>query len=204
MSSPLGHSIAVLTIYALDKKRPVPFLRSRGQWLWTGWLVLLGTIPDVDILFPMLRIAAPQGYLRGTHSLAFVLALPTLTALMLPLFSFARARWLAYTGQAVSAGLSHLLLDFLVASRPLPLLYPFSSAGFSQPYHLLPTVSELALGYLPTFINLALEIGILVPVSAMILAAAYRVRLNGRAVAINLLLWLVFIGICIGGLEMTR
>ncbi len=203
MSSPLGHSIAVLTIFALDKNRPQRS-RSRGWWLWAGWLVVLGTIPDLDYLFPVLRVSTPDGYLRGTHSLAFVLALPVLTALALLFTRQGRARWLIYAVQAVTAGLSHLLLDFLVASRPLPLLYPFSSRGFSQPLHLLPSAGELTLGYLPTFQNLMLEIGILAPISVVILAAAYRLRFGSRTVIINLLLWVAFIGMCIAGFRLSR
>jgi len=204
MSSPLGHSLAVFSLYALDKHAPERRARAPLWWLWPLWLVLLGCIPDLDYLFPLLPVSSPSGLtLRGTHSFAFALALPLLTALLLPLFVRAR-RWLVLALQAVSAGLSHLLLDFLVASRPMPLLYPWSSAGFGQPYHLLPSGGELTFGYPPTFQYLALEMGILVPIFAAILAVVYHVRFQPRTLALNLALWCVFIATCIIGFWLMR
>jgi membrane-bound metal-dependent hydrolase YbcI (DUF457 family) len=204
MSSPLGHSLAVLTLYVLDKPAPERRARAPLWWLWPAWLALLGCIPDLDYLFPLLPVSSLSGLtLRGTHSLAFALALPLLTTLLLPFLARGR-RWLTLGLQAISAGLSHLLLDFLVASRPMPLLYPWSNAGFGQPYHLLPSGGELTFGYLPTFQYLALEIGILVPVFAAILAVVYHVPFRPRTLALNLVLWSVFIATCITGFWLMR
>jgi inner membrane protein len=62
MSSFLGHSLAGLTVYAIDRQlllnqNQIVVAASnrtahRQNWLWLIWLVTIASIPDIDYLIP--------------------------------------------------------------------------------------------------------------------------------------------------------
>ena len=130
--------------------------------MWLGWLLMLASAPDIDYLVPALSRHAHRGS-RITHSIAF--------SLMLPLFSVGLLYFLKGLGShrkflsicAVLAGLSHLVLDFLVGVTPLPLLWPLSSAAFYLPVGILPSAGRIQLSNYYFYRNLLIEVGILVP-----------------------------------------
>lgn len=65
---------------------------------------------------------------------------------------------------AVLAGLSHLVLDFLVGVTPLPLLWPFDSAAFASPVGVLPSAGRIQLSNYYFYRNALIEVGVLAPV----------------------------------------
>ena len=104
MSSFIGHSLAALTVYAMD--RPARPLR----WGWLVWLVVLALAPDIDYLLAPLRLPGTP-IIRVTHSLVGCLTLPALTAAVLALRGERGTRLGWHSLQASCAGLSHVVLD---------------------------------------------------------------------------------------------
>ena len=159
MSSFLGHGLAAYSLASAVRHRREP--ASHGL-VWAGWLVVLALAPDVDYLIPALNSRAHHG-LRITHSVAFSLVLPLCTAVVLR-FTGGDGRRLKSMGVcAALAGLSHLLLDFLVGVTPLPLLWPFSAAAFTAPAGILPSAGGIQLSNYYFYRNLIIETGILAP-----------------------------------------
>jgi inner membrane protein len=159
MSSFLGHSLAAYSLASAAQCREGS---SSQRFMWAGWLVVLASAPDIDYLIPALNSRA-HGGLRITHSVAFSLALPACTAVALCITSGDRRKLKTLSVCAALAGLSHLVLDFLVGVTPLPLLWPFSAAAFSSPAGILPSAGRVQLSNYYFYRNLVIEIGILAP-----------------------------------------
>lgn len=160
MSSFLGHSLAAYSLAYVTQCREGA---SSRRLVWAGWLVVLASAPDIDYLIPALNSRAHDG-LRITHSVAFSLALPACTAAALYLTSGDRRRLKTLCVCAALAGLSHLVLDFLVGVTPLPLLWPFSAAEFEAPAGILPSAGRVQLSNYYFYRNLFIETGILAPI----------------------------------------
>jgi membrane-bound metal-dependent hydrolase YbcI (DUF457 family) len=131
--------------------------------MWAGWLIVLASAPDVDYLIPALNSRAHHG-LRITHSVALSLVLPLCTAVILCFASRDGRKFKSLSVCAALAGLSHLVLDFLVGVTPLPLLWPFSAATFASPAGILPSAGGVQLSNYYFYRNLAIEMGILAPI----------------------------------------
>lgn len=160
MSSFLGHGLAAYSLASASR------YRQGAAWLrimWVGWLIALGSAPDVDYLIPALNSRAHQG-LRITHSAAFSLALPLCTVAVLRLTGRCDGRLKSLSVCAALAGLSHLALDFLVGVTPLPLLWPFSEATFASPAGILPSAGSVRLSNYYFYRNLVIETGVLAPI----------------------------------------
>src|SRR5262249_14977986 len=120
MSSFLGHSLAAYSLASCMRRS---LASPSGRLSWDLWLIAFACAHDIDYLIPALNSSAHQG-LRITHSIAFSLILPLCTGGALYLArSPEHQRWLLSVCAAL-AGLSHLVLDFLVGVTPLPLLWP--------------------------------------------------------------------------------
>jgi inner membrane protein len=159
MSSFLGHSLAAYTLFSLNRwKRP----STRWRAMWLGWLVVLASAPDIDYLVHALRSPAHQGR-RITHSVAFSLILPLLSVGVLYLMKGLKGERRLLSICVVLAGLSHLLLDFLVGVTPLPLLWPLSPAAFSSPVGILPSAGRIQLSNYYLYRNVLIEVGVLAP-----------------------------------------
>jgi hypothetical protein len=159
MSSFLGHSLAAYSLFSLDRRE-----RPRTLWraAWLAWLAVLASAPDIDYLIPALNSRAHHG-LRITHSVAFSLILPLCTALLLSLAGRDGRKLKSLVVCASLAGLSHLVLDFLVGVTPLPLLWPFSAATFASPAGILPSAGRVQLSNFYFYRNLVIETGVLMP-----------------------------------------
>src|SRR3712207_1724712 len=129
MSSFIGHSLAAYTLASAARHQQES---TSLRLAWAGWLLVLASAPDADYLIPALNSRAHDG-LRITHSVAFSLALPLCTAFTLWLTAGGGRGLKSLSVCAALAGLSHLVLDFLVGVTPLPLLWPFSAATFASP-----------------------------------------------------------------------
>lgn len=160
MSSFVGHGLAAYTLFSLDRRK-WPSTTRRAMWL--GWLVVLASAPDIDYLVRALASPAHQGS-RITHSVAFSLILPLSTVGALYFVKGLESRQRRFLSVcAVLAGLSHLVLDFLVGVTPLPLLWPLDSAAFSSPVGVLPSAGRIRLSNYYLYRNLLIELGILAP-----------------------------------------
>ncbi|HEX6184472.1 MAG TPA: metal-dependent hydrolase [Pyrinomonadaceae bacterium] len=160
MSSFLGHGLAAYSLFSIGRRRR-PFTRRGAMWL--GWLVVLACAPDIDYLVRALGPPAHQGS-RITHSIAFSLLLPlTSVGVLYSLKGLEGQRGLLSVC-AVLAGLSHLVLDFLVGVTPLPLLWPLSSAAFASPVGVLPSAGRIQLSNYYFYRNVLIEAGVLVPI----------------------------------------
>ena len=160
MSSFLGHSLAAYSLFSLDRR-----VRPPTPWraVWLAWLVVLASAPDIDYLVPALASPAHQGR-RVTHSIALSLALPLLSVGVLYLVKGLKGRRRMLGVCALLAGLSHLVLDFLVGVTPLPLLWPLDSAAFASPVGILPSAGRIRLSNYYFYRNVLIEVGVLVPV----------------------------------------
>jgi inner membrane protein len=166
VSSFAGHTLAAAVAFALGPRPP----RATKRALWLGWLVAMALAPDVDYAIRALALG-PDRRLRITHSLALCLLLPTLGAAA----SWAagrRGRALATrSAQAAAAGLSHLALDLLVGVTALPLLWPATERRFRLPWGLLPSAGRLDLHNPLFYRNLLIELGVLIPLAAVLVVA---------------------------------
>ncbi|NJL11035.1 MAG: hypothetical protein HC908_15125 [Calothrix sp. SM1_7_51] len=160
MSSFIGHSLAGFCTYVLEKEPN----STLGKRYWLIWLIVIACLPDIDYLFPSLRIiTSSQQIVRTTHSLAISLSLPIITIILLITLGNRGNALIIRSKQAVFAGLSHLILDFLVGVMPLPLLYPFSIDTFKFYFGILPSAGKLSLRNYFFYRNLFIELGILAP-----------------------------------------
>lgn len=159
MSSFLGHSLAA---YSLASATQYGRGAASQRFIWAGWLIVLASAPDIDYLIPALNSRAHQG-LRITHSVAFSLALPVCTAAVLRLTSVGGRKLKSLSVCAGLAGLSHLILDFLVGVTPLPLFWPLSAAAFAAPVGILPSAGRVQLSNYYFYRNLVIEMGVLAP-----------------------------------------
>ncbi|HVG32510.1 MAG TPA: metal-dependent hydrolase [Pyrinomonadaceae bacterium] len=160
MSSFLGHSLAAYSLFSLDqRKQPSSLWRA----LWLAWLVVLASAPDIDYLVPALASPAQQGS-RITHSIVFSLILPLLSVGVLHFVKGLKSQRRLLSICALLAGLSHLVLDFLVGVTPLPLLWPLGSAAFSSPIGILPSAGRIQLSNYYLYRNVLIEVGVLAPI----------------------------------------
>jgi membrane-bound metal-dependent hydrolase YbcI (DUF457 family) len=186
MSSFLGHGLAAYSLASAARHRPEP---ASSRYVWAAWLFVLACAPDADYLIPVLHSRA-HGGLRITHSVAFSLALPLCTAVILCLVIRNGGKLKSLTVCAALAGLSHLVLDFLVGVTPLPLLWPFSAATFASPAGILPSAGRVQLSNYYFYRNLVIEMGVLVPL-LYVARGAYRGTLgeqNGARVIVLLVI----------------
>lgn len=178
-----------MAIYA---SRPHTTRTQPARYAWPAWLVVVAWFPDLDYAVPVLRSVA-HGGARITHSLAFALMLPALTCATLAIAGVRGRRWTHLALQVTGAGVSHLLLDFLVGVTPLALFWPITDTGVVSPIGLLPSAGTPNLRN-PYFLrNLAIELGALVPLLAYM---QLRRRTKHPALALGLLVCsIAFMGI---------
>jgi inner membrane protein len=160
MSSFLGHSLAAYSLASAVRQNDASL---SGRLSWAVWLIALASAPDIDYLIPDLNSFAHQG-LRITHSIAFSLILPLCTGGALYLARSTEPQRRSLSICAALAGLSHLVLDFLVGVTPLPLLWPLSAAAFVSPIGILPSAGRMLIMNYYFYRNLLIEIGVLAPI----------------------------------------
>jgi inner membrane protein len=168
MSSFIGHGLAALTLYALE--RPARPLR----WGWMAWLVVLALAPDIDYVVAALRLPGTP-IIRVTHSLAGCLTLPALTIGLLRLRGERGLELTRHGLQAAGAGLSHVVLDLLVGVTPAALLWPLSRETWVLPVGVLPSAGRIRLSNPLFYRNLLIELGVLVPLVTGLVLARHRI-----------------------------
>jgi membrane-bound metal-dependent hydrolase YbcI (DUF457 family) len=175
MSSFLGHSLAAYSLASAARRNPAT---SPGRLSWAVWLIALASAPDLDYLIPALSSSA-HGGVRITHSIAFSLILPLCTCGGLYLAGSPDRQRLTLSICAMLAGLSHLVLDFLVGVTPLPLFWPLSAAACASPIGVLPSAGRIQILNYYLYRNLLIEVGILAPI-LYVAREAYRGEIGDK------------------------
>lgn len=157
MSSFLGHALAGATLYFSEHPAD-----SRTSLLWGGLVVALAMLPDCD--YPVFWLLGLQIEPRITHSLGFCL-LASLAAGWLLRFGTIPKPLLPSSTILIAAPLSHLALDLLVGVHPMPLFWPLSSTTYRLPFGILPSAGKISLFNYFLWRNLAIEMGIIVPIA---------------------------------------
>lgn len=162
MSSFIGHGLAALTAKLSVPLDQQPFSKGSKGGLWLGWLILIAWAPDIDYIVPALAMGQNQGA-RITHSITISLLLPALTMMALWVMGLRQQKFWVGTGQAIATGLSHPVMDWLVGVLGLPLFWPLNSTLIKAPVGLLPSAGKPHWQNYYFYANLAIELGILVP-----------------------------------------
>ena len=163
MSSFIGHSLVAWTIGSTASRTEIS-TRRHNDFLWLGWLIVVALAPDLDYILPILHPSAHAG-LRITHSLLACQLLPILTLIYLRFKEESKPVFWASARQLILAGFSHIGLDLLVGVTALPLMSPLSDQVFKLPFGVLPSAGKLSLFNYYLYYNLAIELGVLVPLS---------------------------------------
>lgn len=184
MSSFVGHGLAALTAHAAlhdpselgEANRTASLLpKTRNGWLWLVWLIAIAWFPDLDHWLKPLHSSSHNG-LRITHSLLFCQLLPILTVIYLVWKGDRGKPLLNLTLQASLAGLSQPLLDLFVGIAGLPLFWPLSPLKIKFP-GLLPSAGRLDPYNYFFYRNLAIEMGVLLPLSFCVVWWRWRLAL---------------------------
>lgn len=166
MSSFVGHSLSAGFVFLCRGRKGIALSWARVGWLACLWLAAIA--PDFDYFLPVLD-KSRHGGMRVSNSMAYALIVPVLVMGVMMARGL-RGRELGVRSlQITGAGLSHLLLDFLVGVTPLPLFWPVSDAVFKSPVGLLPSAGALDLRNIYLYRNLGIELGVLVPFFAGVL-----------------------------------
>lgn len=183
MSSFVSHSITGAAIAFHDRQ---PFTRPL---LWSCWLIVLACFPDSE--YGVLWLFGINFFIRFTHSVVFCSLLPACTLFYLLRYTPRQGRTERII-QVFGAAYSHLVLDLLVGVYPLPLLWPFTNAGMTLPFGVLPSAGRLVLTNYYLYRNLFIELGILLPLYSFLLfrRTIWEHRLRIWLLGGHLLIWL--------------
>lgn len=156
MSSIVGHTATGIAVCVACSQR-----HQSLPWWSVLPFVVLAVCPDVDYFAVWLFGYAANP--RVTHSLLFSIA-----ATLLVWRALKRTTPLPFPLPALlAASVSHPVLDLLVGAHPVPLLWPWG-VTVSVPIGLLPSAGSLSLGNFYLWRNLVIELGVLLPVLALI------------------------------------
>lgn len=174
-------------IFFAQRSRP-PFRPSQGAVA----CVVLAVLPDID--YPAWWLLRLQIEPRLTHSLLCCAAAAVLVWL-LARSGFAGLATTRLPTLMLAAG-SHLLLDFSVGVHAMPLLWPMMPDVFVSPAGILPSAGKLTLDNVYLWRNLLIEMGVLLPLLALLMALGRRQHQCIRSPLAWLLLppWLLFLG----------
>jgi len=186
MSSFVGHSLTAVAVF-LARRKP------KEDFSWTGlfWLFCLGcaaVAPDLDYFFSFLH-KSNYGGIRISNSFAYAMIFPTFVCLGMLLARMPREQFKLRAAQIYIAGLSHILLDYLVGVHPSPLFWPISDLTYVSPIGVLPSAGAISLTNFYFFRNLGIELGVLVPIYLLVFSALWKYPRGASArVAISCLL----------------
>src|SRR5919199_1061223 len=162
MSSFIGHSLAAISTYSVEKQPA-----SLNKIYWLGWLIIIASAPDIDHIIRALHLTFQHQDIRITHSILLSLVLPIGTIVVLTLLGCKGRSIIIRSQQVILAGLSHLVLDLLTGVNKIPLLWPLSNEIFKLPFGILPSAGGVNLFNYFLYRNLLIEIGVLAPLVYM-------------------------------------
>ncbi|WP_282294902.1 metal-dependent hydrolase [Stenotrophomonas sp. PS02289] len=162
MSSIAGHAAAGVAFFMASRR----WLPTRSWWAALPF-VALAVCPDLDYFAVWLFDYAADP--RITHSLLFAMVTALLVWIPLATTASTRLPFLAL----LTASASHPLLDLAVGAHPVPVLWPLGPE-LSAPVGLLPSAGALSLGNYYLWRNVVIELGVLLPALALIVACCRR------------------------------
>ena len=163
------------------------------------WIMFVAILPDVN--YVALWILGTQTIFAYSHSIGFIMILPTLSVLFL---KYRREQDLTKkTLQLLAASFSHLVLDLLVGVLPKAYLWPFYGKKIKLPFGILPSAGKLDWLNYYLYRNLLIELGILLPFIGMIRLFIKRRETEYFLIKQSLLIfiWITFL---IWGISLSR
>ena len=161
MSSLIGHALIGSAIIAGNNKM------NSGRAVFIAiFFVGIAISPDLDyIIFWLFKFQIEP---RLTHSIGFcflvgLFAMCIKSLVLKNVFSGIPSQLFFI------AAFSHLVLDCLVGVHPMPLFWPIDSHLIVLPFGILPSAGRMNLQNLYFWRNLLIELGILIPVAAMMI-----------------------------------
>lgn len=169
MSSFIGHSLTAGAIFLTGGQCPQKGreLLSIKELAWLGCLGIAAVAPDLDYFIPFLD-RSKFGGLRISNSILYSLIFPAMVIGGLFLARLQTAEFRLRSIQIIIAGLSHILLDYLVGVYHSPLFWPITHETYASPVGLLPSAGKLSLTNYYFYRNLAIELGVLLPIYTVI------------------------------------
>jgi hypothetical protein len=185
MSSIIGHLLVGAAIgenIATASKRDKIFLCL--------FFAALGACPDMDYL-PIWWSGFRMDP-RYSHSIGACAAI-ALAALFLKKYVFTHLLRHANILLLLAAPLSHVSMDFLVGVHKNPVFWPLSNEVYAFNHGILPSAGRLDIGNYYFWRNLAIEMGILVPLAVFISATAReKVKKDKSIIAVGAIVFLFF------------
>lgn len=133
-----------------------------------AWLIAIAWIPDLDHWIPWLN-QSTHNDIRITHSIVGSQLFPLLTLAALYGWGIRGKALLNLGLQACLAGLSQVILDIAVGIAGMPIFWPISNFKLKSPVGLLPSAGAIDLSNYYFYYNLGIELGVLAPISLVIL-----------------------------------
>jgi len=197
MSSFIGHTLTAGVIFIARRQAKKDF--SLKGLCWLLCLGIAAIAPDLDYFLPFLQ-KANHGGIRISNSFLFSIIFPSIVCVVMLIARTPRDIFRLRTTQIMTAGLSHIILDYLVGVHPLPLFWPFSNITYVSPIGLLPSAGALRLSNVYFYRNLAIELGVLVPIYTIVCLFIWRYFKRATRLFLSLILLvtsLVFMTIAI-------
>lgn len=198
MSSFIGHSITAGVVF-LARRRPKEDFSIKGL-LWFFCLGIAAIAPDLDYFLPFLQ-KSNHGGIRISNSFVYSIIFPSIICIGMLIARVPRNIFRLRATQIMIAGLSHIVLDYLVGVHPLPLFWPFSDVTYKSPIGILPSAGALSLSNFYFYRNLAIELGVLVPIYTIVCLFVWRYFKRVTRLFLSLILLatsLVFMTIALG------
>ena len=160
MSSFVGHSLTAGALFFCRRGVKKEISWKGGLWLVCLWGAAIA--PDFDYFLFFLH-KSQHGGIRVSNSLLYAMVIPAGVMGMMAICRASRKVFWVKSLQIVSAGFSHILLDYLVGVHPSPLFWPLSREVYASPVGVLPSAGALELRNYYLYRNLIIELGVLVP-----------------------------------------
>lgn len=153
------------------------------------FFVALSISPDLDYLaIWLLDVHVDPRY---SHSIAGCLLI-SLVGLFSKRYLFSNKLANAHSALIIITPMSHLVLDYFVGVHKNPLFWPISSELYTFSYGILPSAGRLDITNFYFWRNLAIELGVLVPVAIMLSSSRSRIVENKFWLVLALLSFLSF------------
>lgn len=200
MSSFIGHSITAGAVF-LARKNPKEDFSLKGL-AWLACLGIAAIAPDLDYFLPFLH-KSNFGGARVSNSFLYSILFPSFVCLVMWIARTPKGKLASRAIQIFVAGISHIILDYLVGVHPSPLFWPLSDATYASPVGILPSAGALSLTNYYFYRNLGIELGVLVPIYLFVCLWIWRypknligrLSVSGALIAVSSICILIAIGL---------
>jgi membrane-bound metal-dependent hydrolase YbcI (DUF457 family) len=161
MSSIIAHALIGASICSNIRTQ-------KAKQLYSYWLIggILAISPDFDYIIYWLT--GHKGNIRYTHTIFYCLCEWLLLYLLL-LLPERRLLTTLPAALLLLSSLSHLMLDWLVGVNPIPLFWPLIDEQYRISIGILPSAGYLSIFNYYFWRNLLIEMGIIVPLTFLII-----------------------------------